>query len=56
MNLKLTNFEEPKAEESLFYTLEVTSRVRDTKASNEFIFFKRRTHISNRPVYFNIGK
>jgi hypothetical protein len=37
---------------SLFYTLEVTSCVRDTEASSEYIF-QRRIHTFNTSVYFN---
>jgi len=40
MNLQLTNSEKPNARKSLFYTLEVTSCVRNTKASSEYIIFK----------------
>jgi len=45
MNFKLTSFGKPNARRSLFYTLEVTSRVRDTKASSEYIFSKMHPYI-----------
>jgi len=40
MNYNLTSFGKPNARKSLFYTLEVTSCVNDTKASSEYIVFK----------------
>jgi hypothetical protein len=38
MDLELYEFENLMQARSLFYTLEVTSCVRDTKASSEYIF------------------
>jgi hypothetical protein len=38
MDLELYEFENPTQARSLFYTLEVTSYVCDTKASGEYIF------------------
>jgi len=52
MNLKLTSFENLSANKSLFYTLEMTSCVRDTEASSEYIF-QRPIHTSNTSVNSN---